>query len=229
MAEQKTAISEGVFSFLEKIIDSYGIGITLLCVIFYFVYMSYLKITPNSESKELIGTLLDRVNDLEDQVKTLSAKLEAQNKEMSDLRVRNKELELRLSIMESAHLDSPLPQWIKDLSGRMISINSSYVENFLKPLGLNESDYVGKMDVDVWGEDIGREFRKHDQRVIETKKLWFGVERVLVADGKKILHLIIKYPRYSGSTIVGIAGIALPNSMADVLIEAKKQRMREES
>jgi len=207
------------FSIIDKLVDAYGGGIALLGAIFYFIYISYLKITPGRESKELIDMLFSRVKHLENDVKDLSAKLDRQNDIITELKVKNTELIIRLDTMESAHIDSPLPQWIKDLNSVMVSVNSSYEEHFLKPLGKTASAYIGKNDVDMWGKEVGENFVKHDAVVVRNRKVWYGIENVPQKDGSSIPHLIVKYPRYSGNTLIGIAGIAIPSYMSEKLTE----------
>lgn len=116
----------------------------------------------------------------------------------------------QLILLESAHQDLPIPMWLKDTELKMIVLNESYVDVFLTPLGKKSGDYIGKTDFDVWPEEIAKKFIEHDRKVMRTKKTFIGVESVVDGDGQKVPYKIIKYPRYAGKTIIGIAGIAIP-------------------
>lgn len=96
-------LPSGLFSTLEKLIAAYGVGTSILSAIGYFVYLTYSKMTSDHQCKELVDALLSRVKELEDHVDNLSDKLQKENDEIADLRVRNRELEIRLSHMEEDH------------------------------------------------------------------------------------------------------------------------------
>tara|TARA_R100001369_G_scaffold72251_5_gene100252 strand:- start:4947 stop:5564 length:618 start_codon:yes stop_codon:yes gene_type:complete len=112
-------------------------------------------------------------------------------------------LQIKLNILESAHLDLPVPQWLKDKNGYMLSINSAYEEIF----GITADEYVGKKDHDVWKKGIADAFCKHDNIVKRTRKHIQTQENV-----ENEYHSgcweVLKYPRYEGSTFIGIGGIA---------------------
>ncbi len=69
-----------------------------------------------------------------------------------------RELKVKLNLLESAHLDLPVPQWLKDTSGKMLSVNTAYCEIF----GISAENYVGKSDYDVWPKEIADAFMKND-------------------------------------------------------------------
>lgn len=56
----------------------------------------------------------------------------------------------------------PVPSWCKDTDGVMIWINEEYTRVF----GIKSTQYEGKTDVEVWGKEIGRQFRINDLEVI---------------------------------------------------------------
>lgn len=120
-------------------------------------------------------------------------------------------LKYKITLLESAQNHSPLPMWLKDTDGTMLAVNDSYDAIFLKPNGIQKGDYVGHFDADVWPETLAQEYKENDEQVLNTRKVFRGYENVLI-DGKKHKWRIIKYPRYAGEIIVGIAGIAIPES-----------------
>lgn len=118
-------------------------------------------------------------------------------------------LQNKITLLESAHQDLPIPMWLKDMDGVMLAVNASYEETFLIPNNKTIEDYIGKTDFDVWPKEVAESFRNHDKLVMRTKKVFNGEEDVLIG-GEMIQYSIIKYPRYAGRVIIGIAGIAIP-------------------
>lgn len=125
--------------------------------------------------------------------------------------IREQQLLMKIAIMESAHNDLPIPQWLKDEKGNILSVNWAYERVFLKPRGYTKAEY--KRDEDCWPEDTVEEFRVNDKLVESTDQAWIGNELVPDENGEKIEWLILKYPRKSGNMFIGISGIAFPKSM----------------
>lgn len=124
------------------------------------------------------------------------------------------DLRSKVILMESAHTDAPLPMWLKDAKGIILSVNKAYEETFLAGMGKTASDYIGYDDYSVWPDDIAAVYRVNDARVIRGKKPWRGREPVIV-NGNKEDYRILKYPRYAGNIFLGIAGIAIPEKWDD--------------
>lgn len=112
-------------------------------------------------------------------------------------------LRIKVNMLESAHLNLPIPQWLKDKNGTMLSINSAYEELF----GKTVSQYVGNTDYDVWPKKIADQFKKNDTVVKRTRKHIQTQEMIEVDEHVQIWE-VLKYPRYEGSTFIGIGGIA---------------------
>lgn len=130
-------------------------------------------------------------------------------------RIRALEIEINLlrnqvMLLESAHQDLPIPMWLKDVECKMLVVNASYEDVFLTPRGYSAADYIGKDDHAVWPKALADAFVKNDRHVLKSKQTWIGVEKVEDETGNIGEWKIIKYPRYSGRTIIGIAGIAVP-------------------
>lgn len=159
-------------------------------------------------------------------LKTLIESIEARNdkleKEVHELRDEVKkyerdliDLQQTVQLLESSHQDSPIPMWIKDTNGIMLSLNSAYEELFLIPRGKAKKDYIFENDHAVWERDIAFKFEANDKKVLKSKQVWHGKEEVIY-DGKKQKWRVIKYPRYSGRTVIGIAGICIPPEGVEV-------------
>jgi hypothetical protein len=91
-------------------------------------------------------------------------------------------------------------------------LNLQYEEVFLKPFGLEISDYLGKTDYDIWPKEIADAFRLHDREVFERKIVYNGREKIPDTLGKITEWRVIKYVRWAGPIPVGIAGIAFPDN-----------------
>ena len=130
-------------------------------------------------------------------------------KRISDLEKQLSYLQNKIILLESAHMDLPIPMWLKDTQGVMLAVNSAYEKMFLIPNGKTSQDYVGNRDVDVWGPVLGAQYWSHDQKVLYTGQTFDGFETV-VLDGVEMNYRIIKYIRYAGRAKIGIAGIASP-------------------
>lgn len=131
---------------------------------------------------------------------------------INDLQKQVNNLRNKLLLLESATNDLPIPMWLKDLDGTMLSLNKAYEWLFLLPNNLRAEDYIGKHDSDVWPEEVAEEFGKNDRTVISNKSVEKFYETVSI-DGENKEFLIIKFPRKVGNTIVGIAGIAIDKNL----------------
>lgn len=147
--------------------------------------------------------ILKRLDKLEDENRRLM-------EENASLRLQVAQLRRDFDLMESAHHDLPIPQWMKDTNGVMLSLNKAYEELFLLPMGLNRHDYVGNTDEEVWGVDIANRFRQIDSDVLHTGRPFNGTVIIPYRGEEKEFH-IIKYPRFVGGSAVGVAGLAIPD------------------
>lgn len=121
---------------------------------------------------------------------------------LNDHESKIRALQYQVTMLESAHQDLPVPMWLKDLEGNMLSLNKEYEKVFLEPLGKTIDDYIGRKDVDIWPKEVAEKFRNNDEAVLrEQGPIHFTDENI----GYKI----IKFPRYASGAIVGIAGIAI--------------------
>lgn len=156
---------------------------------------------------------VDEFKELIDYWKTENARLRALEEKNSEfiqrLQKEVNNMKQKLLLMESAHYDLPLPQWLKDTDGVMLSLNSEYEKTFLLPLGLTAHDYIDKHDQDVWGEEIAKHFAIGDKMIIAYKKPYHTVEPIKDLNGDIIYWEIFKYPRFAGNFLIGIGGIAV--------------------
>ena len=101
---------------------------------------------------------------------------------------------------------APIYSWIKDIDGNYVDINNRYGE----ALGLSYYDIIGKDDVEIWGEDIGRIFKEHDNEVIKKGEFKRFEEQGIIKDNEKIILDSVKWPWFNNSgEITGSMGVSI--------------------
>jgi PAS domain-containing protein len=128
--------------------------------------------------------------------------------------IKNLEVYQRERIGQSTALIEymPFPAWLKivDPEGapRMAYVNRAYEEIY----GIPALSYIGKTDVEVWGDEIGKRFVANDFEVILSNRPLIKGERVQLSDGSYAIHLISKFPvrLADGTEVEGVGGISIP-------------------
>lgn len=166
-----------------------------------FDYVTSSKNLRKDELAEVVRVWREDNDRLRKENETLKLELLEIHKDLSELRTK-------IILLESAHTDAPLPMWLKDVSGRMLALNSEYEKQFLTPIGRTALDYVGKYDEDIWPAEVAHEYKKHDGLALLNDS-WRGKETIYL-NGVKEEWIIIKYVRYAGKVKIGIAGLAIP-------------------
>ncbi len=88
------------------------------------------------------------------------------------------EIEMRFRVFLD---NSPTIAWAKDEDGRYVYINLMYEKRFAVSL----TDLYGKTDLEVWQEEVAREFRKNDKIVLDSNQSLVVIETTIALDGKK--------------------------------------------
>ena len=191
--------------FLKIVLSALIAAVTSLAGAVVFLFKQQSKISSeNLKTKvEEIARLKEREEKLEKEIKELTARV-------YQLEIEKRELETRFMAFSTAHDSSPIPSWIKDTAGRVISCNQAYESAFLKPIGKLMSDYIGQDDFSIWPEEIAEAYRKNDENVRVNRMVWEGSEVVKGQNGETFKTRIIKYPRQlpGFSEPFGIAGFA---------------------
>lgn len=178
------------------------------------VFLTWL-INNRKDKRAGLQTVIDNFNEdnkrLREEMRELRTALEKERDERAakELQLRQEVSNLRskLLIMESAHLDLPVPQWLKDKDGTMLALNAAYEQIFLDRINKTASDYIGSKDSAVWPEATAESFTRNDRIVMRTRKPYQTQESIDFGTHIEVWE-ILKYPRYSGSTLIGIGGIA---------------------
>lgn len=113
-----------------------------------------------------------------------------------------------LERLELVDNDIPVPKWLKNKDLIMLSLNDAYERVFLIPNGFVRKDYIGKSDVDVWGDAIGLEYQAGDREAMDKRELIKTTETVKLG-AIELLMWILKWPVFKGSEIVGVKGMAI--------------------
>lgn len=130
----------------------------------------------------------DRIDSLESQISLLRAQIVA---------------------LESIQLDLPIPMWLKDLNGLMMSLNKPYENAFLKPRKLTSVDYIGKSDSNVWSDDVCLKFKISDSYVKTNKDLHYSIVDIPF-DTYSEKWIVVKYPRILNNELIGVGGLSIP-------------------
>ena len=114
----------------------------------------------------------------------------------------DKSRQLFASFMEN----SPAMAFMKDLEGRYIFCNPA----FGNTLGLPPHKLLGRIDTDLWPEDVARMIREYDSFVQQEGQPLMVHEQVRLKSGGPVRHLhVSKFPLTQNGTITGVAGIAI--------------------
>ena len=125
------------------------------------------------------------------------------------LEIENADLRLQLINLKTYHPEMPIPMWLKDTNGKMLSLNQAYEDMFLFPQSKTRLDYIGNYDEAIWNEDIADAFRSNDLIATSTKS-FVEVHEELLDNPLLKPWRFYKYPIYSQGVFIGIAGLALP-------------------
>ncbi len=101
-------------------------------------------------------------------------------------------------------LDSmPAISWIKDSRFRYTWVSASYE----RVLGKSLDEVRGRENIDVWSEDLVRQYRRDDENALRANGPVQSIYDVPCADGSSARLLVVKFPLPDGSGAVGVAGI----------------------
>ncbi len=124
-----------------------------------------------------------------------------------------RKLEKRLTVVENGLLDLPFPSWLKDRESNIIWINRAYVDQILKPSGLDETDLLGQKG-ECFGEDFLDLILKNDKEVLAKNKIIAFPEEV-PGVGKGVSYKFPIETKFGGVT--GVGGIWIPYDIKKAL------------
>lgn len=95
-------------------------------------------------------------------------------------------------VVQQALCKVPIIWCIKDQSLRMVYFSKMYGSKYIKPFNMDPADYIGKTDVEYWGEKIGSTYQKNDVEVLKTGNPVI-VKEPVKSKGKEQFEEFIKY------------------------------------
>jgi PAS domain S-box-containing protein len=112
----------------------------------------------------------------------------------------------RLLLQQRAILDNlPMMAWLKDCESRLEMVN----EPFAKVCGLSVDECIGKTDLDLFPEEMAKEFIADDHKMCATGQRKQVEEQISMPDGLK-WHLTHKAPLFDEQgRVTGTVGITL--------------------
>ena len=128
-------------------------------------------------------------------------------KEIDDLKAKFTLLQEKLIILEQAHHNLPIPQWIKSKEGVILSMNSHCHKIFIEPEGFSRLEAIGLTDRDIFNSDTADIIEANDNAVKEKKKSIKSVERLLIG-GEWQSWAVTRYPIIQDGTLIALGGIA---------------------
>lgn len=166
----------------------------------------------DSAIKTLIEGLTARVSDLETDVKLLHVENKSLREERiileEEVRGLKKEIDEKgnyITTLKAYYEHMPSPAWMKDQNGVMTFINGAYERTF----GVTKLEYEGRRDEDVWGEEVAKEFGKHDAKIIAKRKALRLIEHVPQKNGDVEEWIIWKFPiEHNGELLIGGVAVA---------------------
>ena len=121
------------------------------------------------------------------------------SRKRADDDLRHSEARYR-SLVESL----PLHMFRKDLEGRLVYANQTY----LNEIGLPWNQLEGKTDYDLFPRHLAEKYRRDDARVISSRRVFEDVEEHRQPHGETIYVQVLKSPVYDAhGNVVGIQGM----------------------
>ena len=212
------------------------VSILFLLLLIVVVYLLFRK----NSSKDKYEGLFNRIEKDNERLRSeLNREREGNNQEFKKqhemillLEKKISKLHNQIIMLESAQSNHPFPTWLKDTEGTMLFLNEAYENIFLQPQGLSAADYIGNNDFDIWPEDVAKNYKLHDRHVMKAGKPVEFLEKIVSKDGSiNEMWRILKFPRYSNRTLVGIAGMAIPehnnSATSNLFFKVKSEIIKE--
>jgi hypothetical protein len=170
-----------------------------------------------------IGTVLtvlfNRKNHSDDQIQKFLDRYETQlikqeqenldlRRELGHVKRQFEALQRNYQVLNSLHLDIPMPLCIVTKDGTLTHYNNAYYEVYLKNLNLQKDEAQGMSLIEVFGMDIGLEYQNGWDTIHRTKEAIIFAERVLQHPDKEDYKYqkFVKYPLFTGenATYAGV-------------------------
>jgi septal ring factor EnvC (AmiA/AmiB activator) len=154
----------------------------------------------------------DQIQKFLDRYETQLIKQEQENtelrRELEDVKRQFEALQRNYQVLNSLHLDIPMPLCIVTKDGTLTHYNNAYYEVYLKNLEMHRDEAQGMSLIEVFGMDVGLEYQNGWDTIHRTKEAIIFAERVLQHPDKKDYKYqkFVKYPLFTGenATYAGV-------------------------
>lgn len=123
--------------------------------------------------------------------------------------------------------NSAIIAWIKDAEGRHVYLSPNYERRF----NIQQNDWLGKTDFEVWPTDIAEKLRQNDLTVLKENRRLEVIEQTRNGDGSPSWWLNSKFPYQNagGQTFVGGLGVDITDRIhaEERLHEHQKELQRQ--
>jgi two-component system CheB/CheR fusion protein len=117
--------------------------------------------------------------------------------DITELKQARKELEESKTLLQTIIDNSPAIIYLKDTEGRFMLIN----QQFKKAFYVTEGQVIGKIDCDIFPEEIADIFRINDRKVIKSG-IPLKTEEVIPRDDGIHTYISIRFPLHNATGIV---------------------------
>lgn len=169
----------------------------------WFGYHKDVDMQAAEFSKDEISALLLEIKEDRDYYKELYRDC---NANMQRLSAEITAMKVDLQLVGAMSNEVPFPAWTKAKDFKMMWLNPSYENVFLKPKGITPIQYIGSYDADIWGKELAKSFRKHDMEALKSKEPIVTVEVFPDEYGDIWEWRVVKFQRLIGQQVVGIGG-----------------------
>lgn len=125
--------------------------------------------------------------------------------DITEQRHANEELRLSEERFRRFMDNNPAIAWVKTEEGRHVYLNKTYERTF----GVNQVDFLGKTDFEVWPEQVAEEFRRNDQKILANDQALEVFEEAVDQSGKVTFWQNYKFPYRDAAGRRYVAGIGV--------------------
>ena len=125
--------------------------------------------------------------------------------DLTEIAVRQKEIEIQRARFNSIITASPDLIWLKDSNGKYLAVNPRY----LAYIGKSQEEIVGHTTADIHPPDTASSYTRIDKQVLESAASVFTEEKLAFADGHEEFMDTVRTPIFNAAgELTGILGVA---------------------